>query len=101
MLTRRRRPLFEEEVDRLLESEPLRQPFEVRDVLERARIVRPGWPCDQELDRPTGIADAGGGLDGPLEVLSLRDPDRRKHPDVGAEQAEAVMGFGGARTDLE
>src|SRR5256884_8619272 len=101
MLALCRRPLFEEEADRLLETESLRQPFEVGDVLERSRIVRTGWAGYQQLHTPTGVADAGGGLDGPLEVLSFRDPDRRQHHDVGAEQAEAVIEFGGARTELE
>src|SRR6266550_1385679 len=101
MLARLRRPLFEEEADRLLEPEPLRQPFEVGDVLERTRIVRTGWAGDQELHTPTEVADTGGGLDGPFEVLSFRDPDWRQQHDVGAEQAEAVIELGGARTELE
>src|SRR5256885_12957602 len=101
MLARCRRPLFEEEADRLLETQSLRQLFEVGDVLERTRIVGAGWAGDQELDSPTGIADAGGGLDGPFEVLSFGDPDRRQQHDVGAEQAEAVIEIGGARSELE
>src|SRR5438067_10527832 len=101
MLARRRRPLFEEEADRLLEPETPRQPFELGDVLERTRIVRTGWTGDQDLDTPTGIPDTGGGLDGPFEVLSFGDPDRRQQHDVGAEQAEAVIELGGARTELE
>src|SRR5256886_14543417 len=101
MLARRRGPLVEEDADRLLEAEPLRQPFEVGDVLERTRIVRTGWAGDQELHTPTGVADPSGGLDGPLEVLSFGDPDRCQQHDVGAEQAEAVIELGGARTELE
>src|SRR5256886_8345858 len=101
MLARRRRPLFEEEADRLLETELRRQPFEVGAVLERTRIVRTGWAGDQELHTPTGVADASGGLDGPFQVLAFRDPDRREQHDVGTEQAEAVIELGGARTELE
>src|SRR2546427_9422275 len=101
MLARRRRTLFEEEADGFLQTEARRKPFEVGDVLERTRIVRTGWTGDEELNTAARGAHAGGGLDGPLEVLSFRDPDRGQHHDVGAEQAKAVIEFGGARTELE
>src|SRR2546426_11763617 len=101
MLARRRRTLFEEEAAGPLQTEPRRQPFEFGDVLERTRIVRTGWTGYEELNTAPRGAHAGGGLDGPLEVLSFRDADRRQHHDVGAEQAKAVIEFGGARTELE